>query len=180
MKKIIVLILGFTLVGCAIKFDKKAIKKELTNSELYPKLSKGFTIQKLPNWQFHGFHNIMHYTPKELMDVDDEFIFNSISASNHDAKGRSLQTIVDDAINKRMNFVEITNFKMFREPTRYGESIIITYDSNVRGKEYKNIKQYYKYKARVYRVFFIVRKENYDTYVNDAIRMMKTFTITED
>jgi len=179
MKKFIILILGITMVSCATKIDKAAIKKQLTRKELHPKLSKGFMIQKLPNWQFHGFHNVLHYTPKELMDVGDEFIYNSISASNRDAKGKSLQVIVDDAINKRMNSIKITNFKMFKEPTKYGESIIVTYDSKVRGKQYKTIKQYYKYKARVYRVFFSVRKEYYDTYVNEAIQMMKTFTITE-
>lgn len=168
------------MMSCVSLSTKKAeAKKQLIKPELMPKLSKGFIIQKLPNWQFHGFHNVLHYTPKELMDVGDEFIFNSISASNGDAKGRSLQAIVDDAVNKRRNTIEITNFKMFKEPTRYGESIIVTYDSKVKRSEYKVIKQYYKYKARVYRVFFTMRKEYYDKYVNEAIQMMKTFTITE-
>ena len=168
------------MASCVSLATKKAeIKKQLMKPELMPKLSKGFVIQKLPNWQFHGFHNVLHYTPKELMDVGDEFIYNSISASNSDAKGRSLQSIVDNAVNKRMSHIEITNFKMFSEPTRYGESIIVTYDSKVRGKEYQTIKQYYKYKGRVYRVFYYARKENFDKYSKDAIRMMKTFTITE-
>ncbi|MFK7748435.1 MAG: hypothetical protein AB8B65_08600 [Kordia sp.] len=180
MKKYIVLIFTIILASCVSLSTKKAeIKKQLIKPELMPKLSKGFVIQKLPNWQFHGFHNVLHYTPKELMDVGDEFIYNSISASNNDSKGESLQSIVDRSINKRMNTVKITNFKMFKEPTQYGESIIVTYDSKISGKEYKTIKQYYKYKSRVYRVFFSARKKNFDKYSKDAIRMMKTFTITE-
>jgi len=179
MRKYIILIIGFAVVSCASKIDKAVIKKQLTDSELLPKLSKGFTIQRLPNWQFHGFHKVLHYTPKELMDVGDEFIYNAISASNNDSKGRSLQAIVDDDINKRMSHVRITNFKMFTEPTKYGESVIVTFDSKINRKDFQNIQQYYKYKSRVYRVFFSARKKYYDTYADEAIQMMKTFTITE-
>ncbi|MEM6719884.1 MAG: hypothetical protein AAF611_11235 [Bacteroidota bacterium] len=179
MKKYIVLIIGFVLVSCASKLDIRTLKDQLTDSKLYQKTSKGFTIQKLPDWEFHGFHNILHYTPKEFMNKGDDFIQNAISASNYDAGGKGLQTIVDTNVEKGLCCFKVTNFKMFTEPTRYGESIIVTFDSKINKKEYKNIWQFYKYKNRVYRVFFSARKRYYDRYANEAIQMMKTFTITE-
>lgn len=59
---------------------------QLSEIELFKKLSNGFIIQKLPNWEFHGFHGVSSYTPKELMNVGQEYIYNGITAYKRQLK----------------------------------------------------------------------------------------------
>jgi hypothetical protein len=174
MKKYILLLI-IVFIGCiTTKPTTKLIEKEL-----FEKLSNGFIIQKLPNWTFHDFHGVLNYTPTDLMSVGKEYIYNGITASNKKANGKTLQSIVDKDVNERMSFVKITNFKMFKKQTKYGESILLYYDVDVNGSKYKTIKQYYLHNDRVYRVYFSARKKYFDTYSKEAIQIMETFTITK-
>lgn len=152
---------------------------KLSEKELFTKLSKGFIIQKLPNWEFHGFHGVLNYTPKELMNVGQEYIYNGIIAYKRQLKSENLTAIVDDYISKRKSLNEIIKLEKVKEQTKYGESIVVIYTSLINSTEYKSIRQHYVHNNILYVVSFSAKSKFFNFFVNDAIHMMKTFTITE-
>ncbi|WP_430408578.1 hypothetical protein [Kordia sp.] len=155
-----------------------SLKEQLQDEKLFTELSEGFTLQKLPNWTFHGFHGVLNYTPIDLMDIGKEYIYNNVSAyKSKEPTSKDLKTVITDQLNRR--FSHISNMKMYTATTKYGHSIVLTYDSQYGETTYNCIYQFYKYKRYVYRVAYVAKVEYFDTYYNDAITIMKTFTITE-
>ncbi|QHI37101.1 hypothetical protein IMCC3317_24790 [Kordia antarctica] len=88
MKIRYILFLLIVLTSCATKPTAKLSKKEL-----FKKLSDGFIIQKLPDWEFHGFHGVLNYTPTELMTIGQEYIYNGIIAYKRELKNEKLGVI---------------------------------------------------------------------------------------
>ncbi|KAB8155426.1 hypothetical protein EZY14_005945 [Kordia sp. TARA_039_SRF] len=182
---LILLLLPF-LVGCSSSdptASSKTVKVEgLTKREAFEKYSDGFSIQKLPNWEFHSFHGMLNYTPKRLMEVGREYIYNGVTVTKQKIKDEVLADIVNDYIyeRKKSEFDEITVLKKVKEPTKYGESIVLIYTNKINYTEFKAIKQFYVYNGILYKVAYTAKSIFFDFFVNDAIHMMKTFTITEE
>jgi hypothetical protein len=166
------------LLLCCVLLTSCATTKP-TKEEFFTKLSKGFSIQKLPNWEFHGFHGVLNYTPTALMSIDKEYIYNGMTASSSEVKGGTLLAVVNREVNQRMKFMTITNLTKSKKQTKYGESYTVTYNSTMNNVSYTSITNYYKYNNRIYKVSFAAKDKYFGTYVNDALRMMLTFTITE-
>ena len=173
---LILLLTCFVVLTCCTTSKKTT---QLSEKELFEKLSNGFIIQKLPNWEFHGFHGVLNYTPKELMNVGQEYIYNGITANKRQLKNETLASIVDDYIKLRKKHSEIIKLKKITEQTKYGESIVLIYTSEINRTKYKVIKQFYSYNNTLYIVSYTAKSKFFDFFVNDAIHMMKTFTITE-
>ncbi|MBC8753552.1 hypothetical protein H2O64_02640 [Kordia sp. YSTF-M3] len=169
------LLLIIVFIGCTT--TKQTTK--LSEKELFEKLSNGFIIQKLPNWTFHGFHGVLNYTPTDLMNVGYERIYNGITAYKRQLKNETLQSIVDEFISERKSYYEISKLKKVKEQTKYGESIVVIYTSVINNIEYKAIRQFYIYNNTLYGVSFSAKSKFFDFFVNDAIHMMETFTITK-
>ncbi|WP_162014334.1 hypothetical protein [Kordia algicida] len=163
------------LVGCSASKNNS----DLSKSELFTKLSKGFIIQKLPNWEFHGFHGVLNYTPKELMNVGYEYIYNGIIATTKEVGEETLSSFVAKEIDRQNSLYKVTNFKKIIEQTRYGKSIVLVYDAEINRIDYKVIRQFYLHQGIIYEVAYSAKSKFFDFFVNDAIHMMKTFTITQ-
>jgi hypothetical protein len=146
-------------------------------TSLKDKSVKNFTLKKLPNWTYHNDHNVFSYTPNNLMIVADEYIHNRVSAFKFNKPtNKDLKTYITDSYESR-NYT--SNLKMYTAETIYGNSIVLTYDLNYTDGISKSITQYYKYKNHVYYVSYTAKEQYFDTYYDDAIAIMKTFTITE-
>jgi len=167
-----------TIILCCILLTSCATTKP-TKEELFTKLSKGFSIQKLPSWEFHGFHGVLNYTPKALMNIGKEYIGNGITVSSSEAKKGTLLAVVNRELNQWMKFATITNITKSKKQTKYGESYTVTYNSTINNIAYTAITNYYKYNNRMYKVSFSAKDIYFSNYVNDALQMMLTFTITE-
>ncbi len=170
------LLLIIVFIGCT---TTKPITK-LSEKELFEKLSNGFIIQKLPYWEFHGFHGVLNYTPKELMNVGYERVYNNISVHKRKIKDEeTLQSIVDEYISRRKHYSKVIKLETVKEQTKYGESIVVIYTSIFNNIESRTIHQFYTYNNTLYGVSYSAKSKFFDFFVNDAIHMMKTFTITE-
>lgn len=167
-----------TLLLCCALLSSCATTKP-TKEVLFTKLSKGFSIQKLPSWEFHGFHGVLNYTPKALMNVSKEYIGNGITVSSSKAKDATLLATLNRELNQRMKFATITNIRKSKRETKYGDSYNVTYNSTINNISYKAIRSYYKYNNRIYNVSFVAKEKYFGNYVNEALQMMLTFTITE-
>ncbi|WP_420573049.1 hypothetical protein [Kordia sp.] len=179
MKKYFIFLLLILLSCSTTKNTQAKNTKKLTKKESFEKLSKGFVIQKLPNWEFHSFHGFLNYTPKELMTVGQEYIYNGVTVERRKIKNETLTSIVSDYIKLVKSHDELIKLEKIREQTKYGESIVLVYTSEVNRTEYKVIKQFYLYNNMLYVVAYTAKSKFFDFFVNDAIHMMKTFTITE-
>ncbi len=129
-----------------------SFKQELQSKERYDRLSKGFTIRSLPNWTFHGYHDIFNLTPNDLMNKGKEYIGNYVSAYKYRKSSNApLDSIVENDF-KRMYSTEVINPKKYTASTKYGESIVVTYQEKHGTYEYQCVRQFYKYKDYVYKV----------------------------
>jgi len=181
MKRILLIfLLLFISCGSSNTSNSSKAQKKPTKKEAFKKYTNGFVIQKLPNWEFHDFHGMLNYTPKRLMEVGREYIYNGVTATKRTIKkDETLQSIVDNYISMREKHNEIIKLERINEQTKYGESVVLVYTSEINLTKYKVIKQFYLHDNILYIVAYTAKSKFFDFFVNDAIHMMKTFTITE-
>ncbi|WP_298427956.1 hypothetical protein [uncultured Kordia sp.] len=174
MRKILLFVLVIaTIISCT------SLKKELQSKERYDRLSKGFSIEKLPNWTFHGFHDIFNLTPNDLMVKGKDYIRNYVSVYKYRKPTDSpLDSIAKNHF-KSMFDTEISDLKKYAAQTEYGKSVVITYKATHGNYKYACVRQYYKLKDHVYQLNYVAEQQYFDTYYDEAIAMMKTFKITE-
>ena len=176
-----VLLLFLVLMSCATTQNNSLEKARVKQQKEFEKLSEGFIVQKLPNWEFHGFHGMLNYTPKQLM-FGHEYISNGLTVTKRPAINETLESAVNKYIYLRENsrYDIFRKLKRVKEQTKYGESTVLIYTIEVNGIEYKVIKQFYVYNDMLYIVGFTAKSQFFSYFVNDAIHMMKTFTITSE
>lgn len=174
MKQIkIAIVFLLVLSSCA------SLKEKYQDQDLYNRLSKGFVLEKLPNWTFHGYHAVLNFTPTDLMDKGKKYMINNVTAYKSRKPSKvALEKSVGNQFKNGVN-AKITNLKTYTAETKYGTSIVATYDASGGSIKSKAIWQFYKYKGYVYKLSYTAEVEYFDTYYEDALKIMKTFKIVE-
>lgn len=157
-----------------------SLKEQVQNEDLKAKLSQNFTIEKLPNWDFHAHDDVLNYTPTDLMKAGNEYIYNTVSVyKSENPSDTDLNTYITNLFENSKFKSAFDNIETTAIDTKYGPSIVVTYDATFGAVKYKTRRQFYKHNKYIYEVLYRAKNEYYDTYFTEATQMMDTFNIDE-
>ena len=145
--------------------------------------SKGFEL-KIPNtWcSYKGFHNILSYSPKSLLNLKDNHFKNNLYVAHYDNDTHKSKDI-EEALRKHY---PLMNSDTFLSPTyssdihkTYGKYYILKYKSVQDGDKLLRLDVLFNYKNRDYILCYSVLERDYEKYINDVIQIIESFKILE-
>lgn len=139
---------------------------------------------KIPdNWcSYNGFHNILMYSPKSLLNLKDNFYKNNLYVAAYDNSTYKSENI-EEAIKK--HYVLLNDNSQFAPVLEesiheiYGKYYIIKRKSIQHGEKIMNLDLLFNYKNQDYIIYYSVLEKDFNANLNDVIQIMESFKILE-
>ena len=144
---------------------------------------KGFELKIPENWcTYIGFHDILSYSPKSLLNLSKNHYKNSLYVAAYDNDSYKSKDI-EEALSKHyvllntdLEFAPVYNADVHKS---YGKYYILKSISIQKGEKFINLDVLFNYKNQDYILYYSVLEKDFETYVNDVIQIIESFKILE-
>ncbi|WP_338732553.1 hypothetical protein [Mangrovimonas cancribranchiae] len=129
-----------------------------------------------------GFHDIISYSPRPLFDLEANYYKNTVYVSAYDNDTFKSDNI-EEALNKH---IVDANVSSFFQPVYtsnihdiYGKYYIVKRNGILQGVALIQLDVLFNYNNQDYIIHYSVLENNYETYINDVIKMIESFRIKQ-
>ncbi len=170
MKTSFILLLTTLLFSCGSAQTKTSEAQEWIDAQ-------NFTVTKPEGWRAVKDHGYVSYTP-----IKGRYFHNAkVSVFPFQLKEKlDFKQFVQNQIDRAHAALKIVSEEKGTDKTQLGEVYIHKYESTWNDKTYKKYVVYFQQNGAYYHYNYSSLKENYETYFDEAISILKSFKLKKE